>query len=87
MVSRDRVILIATLLTSDCYLELLFRVGFDSHVLRFSARLITDNPDDDKRYFIVKYFLCDDTMAVFELCERNSGFKVIFYALITYLTV
>ncbi|XP_022814037.1 EF-hand domain-containing family member C2-like [Spodoptera litura] len=50
------------------------RVGFDSHVLRFSARLISDNPDDSRRYFIIKYFLCDDTIGVFELGERNSGF-------------
>ncbi|CAH0691886.1 unnamed protein product [Spodoptera exigua] len=50
------------------------RVGFDSHVLRFAARLITDNPDDIRRYFIIKYFLCDDTIGVFELGERNSGF-------------
>ncbi|XP_059052304.1 EF-hand domain-containing family member C2-like isoform X2 [Achroia grisella] len=51
------------------------RVGFDSHTLRFAARLINDNPEDARRYFIIKYFLCDDTIGVFELCERNSGFK------------
>ncbi|XP_045448004.1 EF-hand domain-containing family member C2-like [Melitaea cinxia] len=51
------------------------RVGFDSHILRFAARLINDNPDDARRYFIIKYFLCDDTIGIFELGERNSGFK------------
>ncbi|KAG6456585.1 EF-hand domain-containing family member C2 isoform X1 [Manduca sexta] len=51
------------------------RVGFDSHVLRFAARLINDNPEDSRRYFIIKYFLCDDTIGIFELGERNSGFK------------
>ncbi|KAG7308595.1 hypothetical protein JYU34_005814 [Plutella xylostella] len=51
------------------------RVGFDSHILRFAGRLINDNPVDARRYFIVKYFLCDDTIAVFELGERNSGFN------------
>ncbi|XP_045498047.1 EF-hand domain-containing family member C2-like [Colias croceus] len=51
------------------------RVGFDSHTLRFAARLITDNPEDSTRYFIMKYFLCDDTIGIFELGERNSGFK------------
>ncbi|CAK1580325.1 unnamed protein product [Parnassius mnemosyne] len=50
------------------------RVGFDSHILRFAARLINDNPEDARRYFVVKYFLCDDTIGVFELGERNSGF-------------
>lgn len=52
------------------------RVGFDSHVLRFAARLINDNSEDATRYFIIKYFLCDDTIGIFELGERNSGFKV-----------
>ncbi|RVE45367.1 hypothetical protein evm_009996 [Chilo suppressalis] len=51
------------------------RVGFDSHILRFAARLINDEPVDKRRYFIIKYFLCDDTIGVFELGERNSGFK------------
>ncbi|CAG9786774.1 unnamed protein product [Diatraea saccharalis] len=51
------------------------RVGFDSHILRFAARLISDEPVDKRRYFIIKYFLCDDTIGVFELGERNSGFK------------
>ncbi|XP_013145374.1 PREDICTED: EF-hand domain-containing family member C2-like isoform X1 [Papilio polytes] len=50
------------------------RDGFDSHVLRFASRLINDNPEDAKRYFIVLYYLCDDTIAVFELGERNSGY-------------
>ncbi|XP_050679818.1 EF-hand domain-containing family member C2-like isoform X1 [Leptidea sinapis] len=51
------------------------RVGFDSHCLRFAARLIDDNPVNTFRYFIIKYFLCDDTIGIFELGERNSGFK------------
>ncbi|XP_072948827.1 EF-hand domain-containing family member C2-like [Epargyreus clarus] len=51
------------------------RIGFDSHILRFAARLINDNPEDSRRYFIIKYFLCDDTIGIFELGERNSGFK------------
>ncbi|KPI95568.1 PREDICTED: EF-hand domain-containing family member C2-like [Papilio xuthus] len=50
------------------------RVGFDSHILRFAARLISDNSVDGRRYFIVLYYLCDDTISVYELGERNSGF-------------
>lgn len=54
-----------------------FRVGFNSHVLRFAARLINENnPEDARRYFIIKYFLSDDTIGVFELGERNSGYPV-----------
>lgn len=55
---------------------ILHRVGFDSHVLRFAARLINDYPEHEFRYFIIRYFLCDDTIGIFELGERNSGFKV-----------
>ncbi|KAM9319344.1 EF-hand domain-containing family member C2 [Gastrophryne carolinensis] len=49
------------------------RNGLESNVLRFVAKLVTDNPIDTERKFIVSYFLCDDTIAVFEPPQRNSG--------------
>ncbi|KAE8622988.1 hypothetical protein XENTR_v10005450 [Xenopus tropicalis] len=49
------------------------RNGLESNVLRFVARLDTDNPIDKERKFIVSYFLSDDTVTVFEPQERNSG--------------
>ncbi|XP_030055562.1 EF-hand domain-containing family member C2 isoform X2 [Microcaecilia unicolor] len=49
------------------------RQGLESHVLRFLAILITDNPIDKDRKFIVSYYLSDDTIQVFEPPQRNSG--------------
>ncbi|KAG8450488.1 hypothetical protein GDO86_002953 [Hymenochirus boettgeri] len=47
--------------------------GLESNVLRFVARLVTDNPIDKERKFIVSFFLSDDSVSVFEPPERNSG--------------
>ncbi|XP_798540.1 EF-hand domain-containing family member C2 [Strongylocentrotus purpuratus] len=49
------------------------RHGLDSNVIRFVARLDTTKPIDVDRRFIISYFLSDDTVAVFEPPERNSG--------------
>ncbi|XP_039295468.1 EF-hand domain-containing family member C2 isoform X2 [Nilaparvata lugens] len=51
------------------------KVGYDSHVLRFSARLISNKPDDSIRSFILSFYLSDDTISVFEVACENSGFK------------
>ncbi|XP_020289253.1 EF-hand domain-containing family member C2-like isoform X2 [Pseudomyrmex gracilis] len=48
--------------------------GLDSHVLRFRAKMISKIPSDEDRQFIVRVFLMDDTISVFELAKRNSGF-------------
>uniref|UniRef100_A0A8C5LW21 EF-hand domain-containing family member C2 n=1 Tax=Leptobrachium leishanense TaxID=445787 RepID=A0A8C5LW21_9ANUR len=49
------------------------RNGLESNVLRFVAKLATDNPINKERKFIVSYYLCDDTVSVFEPIQRNSG--------------
>ncbi|XP_076806481.1 EF-hand domain-containing family member C2-like [Clavelina lepadiformis] len=49
------------------------RHGLESNVLRFVTFMATDNPIDKDRKFIVSYFLSDDTIAVFEPPQRNSG--------------
>ncbi|GCC36390.1 hypothetical protein chiPu_0014884, partial [Chiloscyllium punctatum] len=49
------------------------RQGLESNVLRFSARLITDDPINSERKFVISYFLSDDTIAVFEPPVPNSG--------------
>jgi len=49
------------------------RSGLNSNVLRFVAFLKTENPVDAGRKFIVSFFLSDDTIAVFEPPQRNSG--------------
>jgi len=45
----------------------------DRKILRFMARLDTDTPEDQGRIFVIKYYLADDTMAVFEPPQKNSG--------------
>ncbi|XP_066562925.1 EF-hand domain-containing family member C2 isoform X2 [Amia ocellicauda] len=49
------------------------RQGLESNVLRFVAKMVTDNPIDSERKFIISFFLCDDTISVFEPPQRNSG--------------
>ena len=49
------------------------RDGFDSHVLRFSARLVIKGKVDTQRKFVVSYFLSDDTILVNLIPEQNSG--------------
>lgn len=46
-----------------------------TQVLNFSSRMISDYPEDRRRQFVVSYFLCDKTMAIFEMQVPNSGFK------------
>ena len=45
----------------------------DRKILRFMARLDTDMPEDQGRIFVIKYYLSDDTVAVFEPPQKNSG--------------
>lgn len=49
------------------------RDGFDSHILRFSARLVIDGKVDVKRKFVIAYFLSDDQILVTQVPEQNSG--------------
>ena len=49
------------------------RDGFDSHILRFSARLVLDGKVDTQRKFVVSYFLSDDSILVNLIPEQNSG--------------
>ena len=45
----------------------------DMHVLRFSARLVSTEPDDESRTFIISFFCGNDTIQVYEVCDKNSG--------------
>uniref|UniRef100_A0AAY4DGB5 EF-hand domain-containing family member C2 n=1 Tax=Denticeps clupeoides TaxID=299321 RepID=A0AAY4DGB5_9TELE len=49
------------------------RQGLVSNVLRFMAKMETDSAIDRERTFIISFYLCDDTMGVFEPPQRNSG--------------
>ncbi len=37
------------------------------------AKMDSGRPIDQHRYFIISYFLCDDTILVYEPPQRNSG--------------
>ncbi|XP_014259036.1 EF-hand domain-containing family member C2 [Cimex lectularius] len=50
------------------------KVGYDSRILRFSARMISNNELGNRRKFILSYFLCDDTLQINDHVPRNSGY-------------
>lgn len=45
----------------------------DMHVLRFEAALVSTEPDDETRRFIISFYCGDDTIQVYEVCDKNSG--------------
>ena len=47
----------------------------NTQVLNFSARMVSDYPEDRRRQFVVSYYLTDKTIQVFEAAVPNSGFK------------
>jgi len=44
-----------------------------NHALSFGAELVSRLPTDKGRFFAVKFYLFDDTVAVFETAKKNSG--------------
>ena len=46
-----------------------------TQILNFKAKLISDYPEDRRRQFMISYYLCDKTMAIFEAAVPNSGFR------------
>nr|XP_020442634.1 EF-hand domain-containing family member C2 [Monopterus albus] len=49
------------------------RCGLESNVLNFHAKMVTTDPVDRERLFIISFYLCDDSISVFECPQRNSG--------------
>ncbi|KAL4656835.1 EF-hand domain-containing family member C2 [Arapaima gigas] len=49
------------------------RQGLVSNVLRFVGRMVSDDPINKERLFIISFYLSDDTISVFEPLQRNSG--------------
>ena len=45
----------------------------DSLILRFTARLISENKDDNSKNFIISFFCGDNNIKIFIKTERNSG--------------
>nr|XP_023656606.1 EF-hand domain-containing family member C2 [Paramormyrops kingsleyae] len=49
------------------------RQGLVSNVLRFEGKMVSEDPIDRERLFIISFYLSDDTISVFEPPQRNSG--------------
>ncbi|XP_032422797.1 EF-hand domain-containing family member C2 isoform X1 [Xiphophorus hellerii] len=47
--------------------------GLNSNVLSFKARMITTDPVHRERVFLIRYYLSDDSISVFEQEQQNSG--------------
>ncbi|XP_019909313.2 EF-hand domain-containing protein 1 isoform X2 [Esox lucius] len=45
----------------------------DHRVLRYAARMDSQNPHDEGRRFVLSYFLSNDMISIFEKSTRNSG--------------
>lgn len=45
----------------------------DMHILRFEAKLVSPEPDDETRKFLISFYCGDDTIQVYEVCDKNSG--------------
>ncbi len=45
----------------------------DMHILRFESKQISTEPDDESRKFIISFYCGDDSIQVYEVCDKNSG--------------
>lgn len=45
----------------------------DMHTLRFEASLVSTEPDDETRKFVVSFYCGNDTIQIYEMCDKNSG--------------
>jgi len=46
----------------------------EEYDLKFSAQLMSNQPEDNERRFVITYFLQDDAIAIAESSGKNSGF-------------
>lgn len=45
----------------------------DMHILRFESKLISPDPDDENRQFLISFYCGDDKIIIHEICDKNSG--------------
>ena len=45
----------------------------DKHILRFLAKMISSDPINEERGFLISFFCGDETMQIFEIAGKNSG--------------
>jgi len=49
-------------------------MGMREKVLRFEAALSDPKPEETQRRFVITVYMCDNTVGVWEISQRNSGF-------------
>ena len=49
------------------------RLANEGHVLKFKCKMVTSNPVDAQRVFVLNFFLEDDTIMIFEQMVPNLG--------------
>ncbi|XP_038125122.1 EF-hand domain-containing family member C2 isoform X2 [Cyprinodon tularosa] len=49
------------------------RCGLSRYLLNFLAKMVTTDPVDTERRFIITFYLSDDSISVFEKPQKNSG--------------
>lgn len=54
-------------------------IKLDGMKLRFGAKMLSNIKENLERVFIITYFLSDDSISIYELGTRNSGFLVRFF--------
>lgn len=47
---------------------------YDGCILRFGAKMISIIRENCERSFVISYYLADDTIQIYEVARRNSGF-------------
>ncbi|XP_064535803.1 EF-hand domain-containing family member C2 isoform X1 [Drosophila montana] len=47
---------------------------YDGCILRFGAKLMSSIRENCERSFVISYYLADDTIQIYEIPRRNSGF-------------
>ena len=51
-----------------------YKLNDNQTILRFKAKLKTKIEEDMVREFIITFFCCDDSLQIFDMPKRNSGF-------------
>lgn len=45
----------------------------DQYILRYEAKMISPNREDNSRTFIISFFCGDDSIMVYETADKNAG--------------
>ena len=60
-------------ISNKCKERYIDRFKKDKHILRFLAKMISSNPSNEERGFLVSFFCGDETIQIFEIAGKNSG--------------